>query len=405
MRGPAGQERVSQPAVPTAKLGWHARLVAARWLWASLLAFGLTRLGIALVAYLAQVLISDSTPPPYHLRPPDNLLLDVLGSRWDTGFYLSIAEEGYKYRGVQFPSVAFFPLLPLAIRAVAALVGDTMVAGLLIANLALLGATMLLYRLADAEWGAAVAERAIWYLLIFPASFFGSAIYSESLFLLTAIGALYLARRGYWESAGLLGLLAALSRLVGLIVAPMLLAEWWMQRRRGERRAPLAALLAPAAVPIGTAAYMLYLQRMFGDPLAFMHASAAWQRQPQSPLAMIGELLRRPAEGWGAALLAGRLPLDGWIDLAFVALFAGLGLVLLRQRRWSEGWMVVLGVLLPLGSGLLLSQRRYMWVLFPAFILLARWGERPWVDRLITLLSLLGLGVSVAMFANGYWVA
>jgi hypothetical protein len=178
-----------------------------------------------------------------------------------------------------------------------------------------------------------------------------------------------------------------------------------MQRRRGERRAPLAALLAPAAVPIGTAAYMLYLQRMFGDPLAFMHASAAWQRQPQSPLAMIGELLRRPAEGWGAALLAGRLPLDGWIDLAFVALFAGLGLVLLRQRRWSEGWMVVLGVLLPLGSGLLLSQRRYMWVLFPAFILLARWGERPWVDRLITLLSLLGLGVSVAMFANGYWVA
>jgi hypothetical protein len=43
-------------------------------------------------------------------------------------------------------------------------------------------------------------------------------------------------------------------------------------------------------------------------------------------------------------------------------------------------------------------------VLFPAFVLLARWGERPWVDRAITLLSALGLALSVALFAKGYWV-
>ena len=78
--------------------------------------------------------------------------------------------------------------------------------------------------------------------------------------------------------------------------------------------------------------------------------------------------------------------------------------MLLRQRRWSEGTLVLLGSLLPLGSGLLMSQRRYVWVLFPAFILLARWGERPWLDRAITLFSLLGLGLAVALFANGYWV-
>ena len=52
-----------------------------------------------------------------------------------------------------------------------------------------------------------------------------------------------------------------------------------------------------------------------------------------------------------------------------------------------------------------MSQRRYMWVLFPAFILLARWGERVWVDRLVTASSLmLGLGLFTALFANGYWV-
>ncbi|MCB8986068.1 MAG: hypothetical protein H6659_19720, partial [Ardenticatenaceae bacterium] len=65
---------------------------------------------------------------------------------------------------------------------------------------------------------------------------------------------------------------------------------------------------------------------------------------------------------------------------------------------------VLLGVLIPLNSGLLMSLRRYVWVLFPAFILLAEWGERPWVDKVITTFSLLGLALFTALFANGYWV-
>jgi hypothetical protein len=65
---------------------------------------------------------------------------------------------------------------------------------------------------------------------------------------------------------------------------------------------------------------------------------------------------------------------------------------------------VVLGVSLSFGSGLLMSQRRYMWVLFPAFVLLGVWGERRWLDRTLTLVSVLALGLFTALFANGYWV-
>jgi hypothetical protein len=54
---------------------------------------------------------------------------------------------------------------------------------------------------------------------------------------------------------------------------------------------------------------------------------------------------------------------------------------------------------------LLNSQRRYIWVLFPAFIVFARWGEWRWVDRFITALFLAGLGLMTALFANNYWVA
>jgi hypothetical protein len=92
------------------------------------------------------------------------------------------------------------------------------------------------------------------------------------------------------------------------------------------------------------------------------------------------------------------------MDLAFVTLFLALGIALLLHRRWGEGVFVVLGALVPLSSGLLMSQRRYIWVLFPAFLLLARWGENTWVDRLILTLSLLGLGLYTTLFANWYWV-
>jgi hypothetical protein len=399
---------VNEKKTETVLSNWWAQLRTARWLWGSILAFTITRLGILLVAYLAATLFADSsTASLYHLRGTSNLLIDVLGSRWDTGFYVSIAEEGYRYQGVPLPSVAFFPLYPLLMRAIGSLVGDVVAAGIIISNVALLLATMLLYRLADRSWGQAVAERTIWYFLIFPAAFFGTAVYSESLFLLVAIGALYFARRGFWEVAALLGIAAALTRFPGLLVAPMLLAEWWMQRQEdgyAQTRPSWPALLAGVAVPLGTLAYALYLKRTFGDPLAFIHGAAAWARQPQSPLVTVGGLLQTPEGGWWKALLAGHIHPDNWLDLGFVLFFLLLGFILLFKQRWSEGLFVTLGAAVALSSGLLMSQRRYVWVLFPAFILLAQWGERPWVDRVITTTSLLLLGIFVGLFARGYWV-
>ena len=111
-----------------------------------ILAFLITRLGIAGVAYFATPIMADSTVPPYHLRP-DNTLIDVFASRWDTGFYTSIVDQGYRIQGVQFPSVAFFPLMPVLIRVMRLLTGDTLSAGLLVANTALLAAVMLLHLL------------------------------------------------------------------------------------------------------------------------------------------------------------------------------------------------------------------------------------------------------------------
>ncbi|OGO26218.1 MAG: hypothetical protein A2136_10650 [Chloroflexi bacterium RBG_16_54_11] len=383
------------------------------------MAFIITRVGIAGVAYFATPIMADSTVPPYHLRP-DNILIDVFASRWDTGFYTSIADQGYRIQGVEFPSVAFFPLMPVLIRLLRLLTGDTLLAGLLVSNAALIGAVMLFHLLVASEHDQSTSDRAVWYLLIFPASFFGSAIYSESLFLLTGIAALYLARKSRWWAAGVVSILAAMTRFVGILLAPLLIVEWWQRHRRQLREDPdtydennqvirckppeWADLIAASLAPIGTLAYMIYLTQKFGDPLAFLHASNTWGRTPANLLETLSELVTRPSQGWLSAFSAGALPLDNWLDLSFVIFFVVLGIILTVQNRWSEGIFVTLGALVPFSSGLLMSQRRYMWMLFPAFILLARWGRNPIVDRIIFIISLLMLGLFTAMFANWYWV-
>jgi hypothetical protein len=402
---PANGDSGSSPLATPSSRGWRARLDRARWMRTPLFVFLVTRLGIMAIAYISVSVIPDAQETIYHLRGTENRLLDVFGSRWDTGFYVSIAEEGYRYGGVELPSVAFFPLLPLLMRALMFIVGDALVAGVVISNVALLAATIVLYRLVLEEWDAAVAERAIWYLSVFPASLFGSAIYTESLFLLTAIGATFLARRGYWMGAGIVGIAAALTRLHGLLVAVLIAGEWWRQRRESTTTTPkLLALTAAAAVPLGTAAYMLYCWHTFGSPVAFANAASAWGRVPKPPFATMAEVVQTPPGGWLSGLLGGTIHVDNWIDLTSVLVFLLVGCALLALGRWGEGLFVVLGVSLSFGSGLLMSQRRYMWVLFPAFILVGLWGERPWLDRTVTLLSALGLALFTALFANGYWV-
>ena len=382
------------------------RVKTARWVWMPLFIFGVTRLGVALLVYLGAPLILDHAETLYHLRPPDNTLLDVLGSRWDTGFYVSIAEEGYKYTGVSLPSVPFFPLLPLLMRTVMFFGVDAVVAGVLITNVALLVATLFFYQLVEMEWGEKMADRTIWYFLIFPTSFFGSAIYSESLFLMCAILALYFARRRHWMAAGVFGMFAALSRFLGVLVALLLVIEWGMQfRKSSEARPALWTFLTIGLVPSGTLAYMGYLWQAFGDPLAFLHGSEAWGRAPSSPMKLLGDLFATPPGGWRVALSGGLIHLDNWLDFLFVVSFLGLGVMLLIRKRWGEGIFVTLGALIPLFSGLLMSQRRYMWVLFPAFVLLAHWGEHTWVDRFLTVLFLCGLALFTILFANAYWVA
>lgn len=205
--------------------------------------------------------------------------------RWDAAWYLSIAEHGYSFDPLGPSNVAFFPLLPLLIKGVAALTGNAIIAGLLVANLAALGAVLALWRWVRAEASPAAADRAVLWLLVYPFSFYLHSIYAESLFFLLATLALDASARGRRMAAGLWGGLAATTRPMGVLLSPALAWGLWRDWRADRRLRPrdLIAVFLPAA---GLGAYAAYLWVAVGDPLAFRTAHVVgWHVQFQWTMA------------------------------------------------------------------------------------------------------------------------
>ncbi|MGI5845263.1 MAG: mannosyltransferase family protein [Candidatus Xenobium sp.] len=326
------------------------------------------------------------------LSPVGEILLSVW-ERSDALWYAHLALEGY---GAAAPSTAFMPLYPGLIRALSWFGLSPLGAGLLVSNVAFLLALVALFRLARRDFGPEVARQAVWYQAIFPASFFLLAPYTESLFLALAVGALLTARQGRWRWAGLLGGLLSATRTVGILILPALFLEFLSARRRGHG-APWLQVLWLGLVPVGLLGVMLLQAQATGDPLAFLQAQDGWQRQFTWPWLTIWGGLRQGFEFAGVA--------DGGIYLfeAMAALYAlVLGIGLLRMPA-CYGTLAFLSLLVPLlapyPGNLLMSLPRFVAVVFPLHLVLARWtSARPGVEALVRTLMTGLYGLATALY-------
>ena len=216
------------------------------------------RIGLIVLAALAAGLIParDAVSVPGWIAPPighgwHNIFTAL--ERQDALWFLRIATSGYARAD---GSAAFFPLYPLLIRAVSWLVGGRpLLAATLVSNVAFFGSLLVLYDLTARELSEAVARRTIVYIAIFPTAFFFFAPYSESVFLLLALIAFRQARRDRWASAALAGALAALTRSIGIVLAPALIVMAVEQYRAHGGRL-WARVAAGAAVVLGPLAYL-----------------------------------------------------------------------------------------------------------------------------------------------------
>lgn len=375
-----------------------------------------TRLTVLLATYLAVLVIGyPSQQPPFRVAASEagNLL-----ARWDAGWYLGIAEEGYNYWGnaAHQTNVAFFPAYPLTVRFVAASIGarwgspddatDTfeafterrhvrmLQAGWLVSVTSLLVGLAYLFRLARELTGSEeAAARAVALTAAYPFAFFFGAVYTEAFFLACAVAACYHFRHRQWLVAAIAGLLAGLARPNGCLLSVplglMALGQW---RDDGYRVSTLVpALLAASAAGLGMLAFTWWLQAFTGEWFVWMKAHGAWGRQ----FAGLHVLL---AQRWDHLWSLG---LSGYsveytiemLNMAATLLVVAVAWPVGRRYGWSYAAFLLVTVVPPLFMGGFLSMGRVTATLFPVFIYLgARLGPRAMPHVL-----LVGFGLQVAL--------
>ncbi|MBJ7331735.1 MAG: hypothetical protein JHC95_17705 [Solirubrobacteraceae bacterium] len=336
-------------------------------------------------------------------------------ARWDSVWFLAIAADGYD----DGARTAFFPLYPVLTGAAGVVVRSDLIGGVLVSLTALFVALVALYRLVALDFGGRVARGSVLAVAFFPTAVFLSAVYSESLYLATSVGAFLMARRDRWVWAGVLGGLAAATRSAGIVLLLPLAIIWWKSAPR--RWTDLAWL---ALVPAGLLAYVAGLAIVGLDPLSPFDAQEVWFRAFAGPFvgawdgaeaAFQGarQLLsgsREPVyftQAGGDPYLAARHNLEQftWLVLLIPAVVG-----VFRRLPIEYGAYVLAALALPLsypvGPQPLMSLGRFACVLFPVMVWAALWcdGHR-WRGRVLLGLSAAALAVYSGIYATWHWTS
>jgi Gpi18-like mannosyltransferase len=389
----------------------HVRLHRLRceltaWVLPSVVApYLVTRAALLLAAEVAWLTIPhatiDGTAPPAITVDWSAPLL-----KWDAAWYVDIARDWYHFSPLVAPEanpVAFFPLYPLLIRVFNAVIlgsDRTLPASaLIVANLSALLGLAVLYRLVQSEFGTRLAQRTVWYFVVFPVSFYLTAAYAEPVFLAACVIAIYAARANRWWLGGVAGAAATLSRPYGILIICPLAIEYIRQHRKEPGGLMQASALAVLLPGIALLAWMSYLYALSGDPLIFVKTQAGWDNQQlTSPLQTLLSNYSRTRDQ----------QLQGKVDLRSLQFgIAVLGIVasIATWRVLPVTYAVFATVfcLVVLSSGSMLSIWRHIYLIFPLSIVAAKAGAYSEVfDRAYVASSLIFAGLLFTILATGW---
>jgi hypothetical protein len=343
---------------------WHAS-VESRVVWPAFLS---TRIGVLIVGFFGIGLIGYAPNMPA-FRVYENDVWN-LPARWDSGWYLGIADKGYQWdpaRPQEMQNIAFFPAYPMLMRYGSLLFGrQYLAAGVMISFVSFFFALTYLFRLARESIGEDGATTAVALLAAYPFAFYYSAAYTEGLFLLTVVATCYHFERGELAKAALWGLVAGLARPNGCLLSVVLA----LMALRGYRTTPpraIATRLVIAAMPgIGLLIYSAYIYGLTGNPLQWADNHAAYGRSYRGVWALVDDRVKYiQANGFYNYATVLSLDLVNVVPLLFA-----LGCVWPVYARFGSPYaaMILLNVLLPLHMGGVLSMGRLTSVMFPLFL-------------------------------------
>ena len=315
---------------------------------------------------------------------------------WDAAFYRDIAEHGYG--SVHSGALRFFPLVPLLARGVGvAFLGNDAAALVVVANGSALLFGGLIYRLARLETGdARMAVRAAWFAAVFPPAMALVLGYAEATFLLLSV-AMFLAlrtRRFEWSTP--FGVLAGLTRPVGVLLALPAAVEASRAWRGASTRQRAARASAVLAGPIGAGIYLLWVRYAYGD--AWLPLSIQNNREHRGGFV---DPFTRTYDGLADLLHGDRF--GSGLHVLWMAVFVVLVVVLLRRLPLSYGLYAAAMVAVNLSARNLDSFERYAMSAFPLVFAVALLTDRPEVERPVLVVSAAGLvGYSVLGFLGVY---
>ena len=285
-------------------------------------------------------------------------------SDWDAGVYLRIARSGYPQLhspgGGFDATAAFFPLMPLVIRAVHEVTRlPYRTSGILAANVAALAACCVIWLLFREFAGERIATAGVMFLVFWPASFVLTSVFSDGLLLLFAAAFLLMLRRERWWGAFAFGVLAGLSRPDGVVLA---LCGGWAAYESFRRRRSWLPFVAVLGAPVGFLGYLGYLWHALGSPTAWFTAEhRGWGRGFDFGHAW-----------WSNAFTALHQP-TARVDLVAATVAGIVGIVLVVEMIRSRlapiltiyaGAVVALAIVTGAGA----SVPRYCLAAFPLFL-------------------------------------
>lgn len=323
--------------------------------------------------------------------------------------YVQLVERGYSgyTENGEHLFLVFFPLYVWVTRAVNVLIGDAFLSGLTVSFLCYSGACVFVYRLAREELNRRAAQRAVVFLSVFPFSFFFGGMMTESLFLLTTSASLLYIRRHRWAAAGVWGMLAAMTRMHGVLMAAVAMIELFENLKvleadgRGlkKRIFPVLRQLPFLCLPfLGTGVYLLLNYWVDGNPFAFVihqqhwHQGFSWFSQT---LQYVGE----NAFAWED--LSTRAAI--WIpQLVLFVIFAALLALCWKKLPSMYTLYGFFYLVLNYSLSWLLSAGRYLSCGIPFFLFAALLTEkRPSLDKGLTAAMAALLGVYLFAWLSG----
>lgn len=288
---------------------------------------------------------------------------------WDGHHYHSIAESGYVPENM---SNAFYPLYPISISSLAPLFSDnSVVAGVVISNIASLLAYLLLYLFFIKESDEQTAFWGTLIMLSYPVAFYTNILYNEAIFLFLAASLFWAASNKYWPIVFISAFLLPLTRPQGLMMAlPYAIYVWHSYEWRIKDTLTSPHLLTGLFFVAGFTYYLCILNWEVGNPLAGFAAQKHFISG--NSLSNLTDL-----KGWFYKnFIDTDLSFHGftnsWIDRGFFIFFLlSLGVIFTQLK--NKGMLVCALVLggLPALAGSFMSYARYTLIIFPIFFALA----------------------------------